>query len=177
MAGDGPFLWLNEEGPPAGFRRLPKGGLCLSVFLFVERDGKLLVGKYADDPRWETLTGLDAARWRKHGQGWTLPASHLKFGEDPRAAARRIAEEVLQVRGARFGEPRVETDFADWSRPSGDGLHYDVMFLVDAELPAGAPVERPPWYTALAWHDPRALPASAWARAHEDVVARWLAAQ
>jgi ADP-ribose pyrophosphatase YjhB (NUDIX family) len=172
MAGEGPFLWLNERAPSAGFQKLPEGGMCLSVFLFVKRGSELLLGKYADDNRWEQLTGLDPERRRKHGQGWTLPASHLKYGEDPRAAARRVAEDVLQLRGLRFREPRVETEFAEWTRPSGSGWHYDVWFFVDAD---GAPdhVVKPPWFTALEWHDPRAVPASAWARAHEDVVARW----
>jgi ADP-ribose pyrophosphatase YjhB (NUDIX family) len=172
--GEGPFLWLTESGPRAGFRQLPKGGMCLSVFLFVHRGAELLLGKYADDPRWETLAGLDTGRWRKHGQGWTLPASHLKYGEHPRDAARRVAEDVLQLPGLALSEPRVETEFAVWTRPSGTGEHYDVWFFVDAELPARTRIQRPPWYSALEFHDPRRVPASAYGRAHEDVVARWL---
>lgn len=173
MAGDGPFLWLNETGPPSGFRRLPEGGLCLSVFLFLRRGPLLLLGKHAEHPAWERLTGLDPERVRKHGQGWTIPASHLKYGEDPRAAARRVAEEVLQLPGVQLGEPRVETEHASWERPSGRGWHHDVWFFVDAE---GAPerVARPPWFAELGWHDPRALPQEAWGRAHGDVAARWL---
>jgi ADP-ribose pyrophosphatase YjhB (NUDIX family) len=171
--GSGPFLWLTEHGPRAGFQRLPEGGLCLSTFLFVRRGELLLLGKYAPDPAaWERLTGLDPGRVERHRHGWTLPASHLKYGEDPRAAARRVAEDVLLLKGLRLAEPRVETEYAVWERPSGGGAHFDVWFFVDAE---GAPehVATPPWYAALAWKDPRALRAEEWGRQHQDVWAHW----
>lgn len=177
MAGEGPFLWLNEQGPPSGFRRLPPGGMCLSAFLFVRRGPELLLGKYADDPRWEKLAGLDAARVRQHGQGWTIPATHLKYGEDPRATARRVADDILDLHELRLGEPRVETEHASWERSRGSGWHYDVWFFVDAEMPMDSCVPAPPWYAALEWHDPRKLPAEQWARGHQDVVRRWMLSQ
>lgn len=173
MAGDGPFLWLSDTGPPTGFRRVPPGGMCLSAFLFVRRSDRILLGKYRDHPAWETLAGLDPERVRVHSQGWTIPASQLKFGEDPRAAARRIAEEILRIPTMRFSEPRVETDFYEPKRFPGR-MHYDVWFLVDAIPHDGVKLEIPPWYAELEWHDPRAVPASEYARGHEDVVARWL---
>jgi ADP-ribose pyrophosphatase YjhB (NUDIX family) len=151
--------------------------MCLSVFLFVRRGAEILVGKYAPHEAWERLTGLDPERVRKHGLGWTIPASHLKYGEDPRAAARRVAEDVLGLDALALGEPRVETEYADWARPSGSGWHYDVWFFVDAEVPAGNVVTRPPWFAELAWADPRALPEAAWARSHGDVARRWLRGQ
>lgn len=173
MAGDGPFLWLSEHGPPSGFHHLPDGGMCLSAFLFVKRGNKILLGKYAEDPAWEKLTGLDPERLRIHGKGWTIPASHLRYGEDPRDAARRVGEEVLGLRGMRYSEPRVEVDLYEPKRFPGL-LHYDVWFLVDAALPGKATVAKPPWYAALEWQDPRKLSPEAYARSHEDVVERWL---
>jgi len=172
MSGNGPFLWLDASGPPAGFRSLPPGGMCLSAFLFVERDDKILLGKYADDPRWETLTGLDENRWRTHGQGLTIPATHMKFGEDPREAAKRVGEEVLLLERITYGEPRVEVDLYEPKRFPGR-LHYDVWFLIDV-VGEGIEIEVPPWYAELGWHDPRTVPSGAYARSHEDVVARWL---
>ena len=62
-------------------------------------------------------------------------------------------------------------------RPSQDfpgTTHADVWFLVDATPPDAHTVAVPPWFAKLAWHDPERTPASAYARAHEDVVARWL---
>lgn len=173
--GEGPFLWLASAGSPFGYRQLPSGGLCLSAFLFLRRGDRILLGRYADDPRWEALAGLDATRRKAHGRGWTIPASHLKFGEDPREAARRIAEEILGLPpGLDLGEPRVETEFAVPARFPELGNHYDVWFFFDAELPAGMTVEKPAWYAALEWVDPRATPPEAYGRSHHDIVARWM---
>ncbi len=176
MQGEGPFLWLSKNGPPSGFWELPPGGMCLSAFLFVRRGPRILLGKYADDPAWEELTGLDPERTRVHGAGWTVPASHLKYGEDPGAAARRVGESVLELPKVRYSEPRVEVDLYEPKRFPGR-LHFDVWFLVDAHPPKDAEVEVPRWYAELEWHDPRSLPASAYARGHEDVVGRWLQAR
>lgn len=173
LDGSGPFLWLNESGPRSGFRALPPGGMCVSAFLFVERDGRLLLGKYADDARWEDLTGLDEDRWRAHGKGWTLPASHVKYGEDPRETARRVMRDVLRVGDFALREPLVGSDHYVPARFPELGMHYDLWFLFRAHVPPHVEVARPPWYAELEWLDPRSLPASAWARGHEDVVARW----
>jgi len=170
--GDGPFLWLSEDSPPAGFSQVPLGGMCISAFLFVRRGEKILLGKYANDPRWESLTGLDESRRVAHGQGWTLPASQLRFGEDPREAARRIGEEVLQSADLLYSEPRVEVDRYEPRRFPGRD-HYDIWFLVDAFVKRGSDLGTPPWYAALEWKDPRTLPAAEYARSHEDVVAQW----
>lgn len=174
MEGEGPFLWLSRWAPPRGHRGVPPGGMCLSAFLLVQRGGRLLLGRYADHPAWEELAGLDAQRVRAHGEGWTLPARHLRFGEEPREAARHIAEAILGLRGLRIGEPRVATDLYTPARFPQAGPHYDVWLLFEAD---GAPehIAAPPWYRDLAWHDPRALPPGAWARGHGDVARRWLA--
>lgn len=172
LSGEGPFLWLSKSGPPAGFWQLPPGGMCVCAFLFVRRGGKILLGKYRDDPRWEALAGLDSGRRQRHGKRLTIPASHMKFGEDPRDAAKRVGEEVLKIPGMTYAEPRVEVDLY----PSTDfpgNMHSDLWFLVDATPPKGWTLKVPPWYADLAWHDPRTLAAEAYARGHEDVVARW----
>jgi ADP-ribose pyrophosphatase YjhB (NUDIX family) len=148
--------------------------MCVSTFLFLRRGPKILLGKYADDPRWEDLAGLDEA-WRgRHRHGWTIPARQLKFGEDPRDAARHVGETILQLPGLRYGEPRAEVDLYESQRAAGH-LHYDLWFLVDASLPKGVEVAKPPWYAAIEWKDPRTTARSEFARGHEDVVARWLA--
>ena len=173
MPGNGPFLWLAKGAPPAGFWELPPGGMCLSAFLFVTHVDRILLGKYKDDPKWEELAGLDPDFRRIHGQGWTIPASQLKFGEDPRDAARRVGEKILQIPGMKYSEPRVETDFYEPKRFPG-ALHYDVWFLFDGTLTGNWKLQMPPWYAELAWHDPTRVSPSAYARGHEDVVARWM---
>lgn len=175
MPGEGPFLWLSKSGPPSGFHDVPPGGMCLSVFVFVRRGDEILLGKYADDARWAMLAGLDPERVKVHGQGLTIPARHLKYGEDPRDAARHIGAKVLQIPGMAYSEPRVETDVYEPKRFPGR-LHYDVWFLLEATPPKDHSLAVPPWYAELGWHDPAAVPASAYARGHDDVVARWRSA-
>lgn len=172
---EGPFLWVSPGAPRRGYAHVPPGGMCLSAFLFVERgDGRILLGRYdpAHSDEWEAMTGVDPERLARHAAGWTLPASHLRHGEDPREAARRIAREVLRADVRDVGEPRVTTFAYELPRLPGQ-QHHDVAFLFRVRHDAG--VATPPWYAELAWHDPRALPASAYARGHEDVVQRWLA--
>lgn len=176
MTGTGPFLWISKHAPPAGFQEFPPGGMCLSVFLFVEHRGQILLGKYKDDPKWEELAGLDPGRRQTHGRSWTIPATHLKFGEDPRAAGHRVGEEILRIDGLRYTEPRVEVDLYE-SKMAPGSLHYDVWFFIDAEPPKEYKLHTPSWYTVLAWQDPRGTPPGGYARGHEDVVARWLAAR
>lgn len=177
MAGEGPFLWLSERGSPWGYHRLPPGGMCVSAFVFLQRpDGKVLLGKYADDPAWERLAGLDETRRRAHGRGWTIPASHLKFGEDPREAARRVATDALGLPAdLPLGEPRVEVDVGVPARFPDMPPHYDMWCFVDARWPHDAPPERPPWYAELTFIDPAVLKPADWGRSHDEIMDRWLA--
>ena len=176
MVGEGPFLWLRDQSSPYGFWRPPEGGFCVNAFLFVRKDSKILLGKYGDHPKWGELAGLDAGRVQRFGSGWTVPGSHMKFGEDPRNAARRIGEDILQAPRLAYTEPRAESD--TYPAAFADGKpHYDLWFFFDATAPGGWEAKAPPWYKELAWQDPKTLPASAYARGHEDVVAQWLQAR
>lgn len=175
MSGTGPFLWLSEKGSPSGYHGLPPGGMCLSSFVFITRGPEILLGKYADDPQWDALTGLDETRRRAHGHGWTIPASHLKLGEDPREAGRRVVADVLGLDDLPLTEPRVETEYAEPARFPGMGAHFDVWFFQDAAWPEGRDLPAPPpWYREWAFLDPRKLDASEYGRSHGDIVARWL---
>ena len=179
MRGRGPYLWINRYAPPAGFHRVPPGGMCIGVFVFVRRGNRLLLGKVRDHQAWARLTGEDSSRMRVDARGWKLPARQLKLGEDPRDAARQIGEEMLGLKGLRYGEPRVEVEFwklgdqASGPKARRKLFHYDMWFLVDATLPRGAKVACPPWFSALSWEDPRKIGKKGWARFHDDVVARW----
>ena len=119
MSGEGPFLWLSKSGPPSGFWQLPPGGMCVCAFLFVKKDGKILLGKYADDPKLEELTGLDARRRQVHGKGLTIPLPGDSFG--PAELVRELSSSVAEQR------PVVRSDglelFLYSNRPGGFGLN------------------------------------------------------
>lgn len=171
--GSGPFLWLSPKATEYNFNKIPPGGMCLSVFLFVCFENKILLGKYADHPEWDRLAGLDESRRREGGCGWTIPGRQLRFGEHPRDAARQIGEDILGFSGLHYEQPWVETE--TWESTSMPGnMHFDVWFFVDAELSKSQEHNTRPWYSTLEWHDPLRLPRKAYGRFHEDVVARWL---
>ena len=183
MDGNGPFLWLSEYAPPAGFKNVPSGGMCVSAFVFVRRGKKILLGKIRPHSDWERLAGLDAERQEKHGKGYNIPSRQLKFGEDPLHAARHIGEKILAIPNIRCTGPRVEVEHWQlgdlaYGPPERKVLwHYDIWFLFDAEVPSSLEIKTPPWFRELEWHDPEQVAKSAYTRGHEDVVARWMQPQ
>jgi hypothetical protein len=179
MPGDGPYLWINKYSPPAGFHRVPPGGMCIGVFLFVQSGRRLLLGRVRPHEKWERLAGENVERMRNDARGWKIPARQLRLGEDPRDAARDIGESMLGIRGLRYFEPRIEVEF--WrlgDQASGPPkrrkmFHYDMWFLVDAKVPAGWAVKTPAWFDELAWVDPSSISKRGWSRFHDDVWRRW----
>lgn len=168
------FLWLAPFAPPKGFTSVPAGGMCLCVFLFVIRGRKVLLGKYKEHPAWEKIAGMDERRVKSNQHGFTLPASHLKFGENPVDAARRIGEEILILpKGLTYSEPGIQTFFYELSFLPGE-MHFDVLFLYDLVLKENYDIAIPPWYASLEWIDMDFLINQKYARQHEDVVSAWL---
>lgn len=168
------FLWLAPFAPPKGWKEVPRGGMCLCVFLFVTSGGKVLLGRYADHSAWETLCGMDGGRVKANAGGWTIPASHLMFGEDPRDAARRIGEDILALDiDLVYSEPYVKTFFYEPAIAPGE-KHFDVLFLFDVSIQDIANVHKPPWYEALEWFDIGMVQRQRFARQHQDVVEAWL---
>jgi len=168
------FLWLAPFAPPKGYTRVPAGGMCLCVFLFVVKGREVLLGKYREHPAWEKIAGLDAGRVKANQHGLTLPASHLKFGEDPLEAARRVAEEILMLpEGLTYSEPLVQTFFYETARLPGE-MHFDVLFFYDVVINEGFQTSLPPWYASLEWFDVDALINQKYARQHEDVISAWM---
>lgn len=171
------FLWLAPFAPPQGFTLVPPGGICLCAYLFVVSGRKVLLGKYAEHPAWERLAGMDDQRVRSNADGWTVPATHLKFGEDPRETARRIGEEILILdKGLVYPEPYIKTFFYE-SAAVPDEKHFDLLFLFELSVGADAEVARPPWYQALEWLDVGTVRSEPFSRQHEDVVEAWLLAR
>ena len=120
---------------------------------------------------------MEDKRIRANAHGWTLPARHLKFGEDPREAARHIGEEILLIdRGLAYPEPHVATFFYEPAAAPGE-IHYDVHFLFEISLGNGDELRTPPWYETLAWFDIGTVRHGQFARQHQDVVEAWLKAR
>jgi ADP-ribose pyrophosphatase YjhB (NUDIX family) len=171
---DETFLWLAPFAPPRGYKSVPAGGMCLCAFLFVVKGNKVLLGKYKEHPAWEKIAGMDEKRVTNNMYGYTLPASHLKLGEDPSDAARRIVKEILLLpEGFLLSEPAVQTFFYEVAVAPGE-MHFDVLFLYDVILDESIKTTLPPWYASLDWFDTDILMKQTFARQHEDVVSAWL---
>lgn len=156
---------MSPKAPPRGFRQVPPGGFCASVFLLLrDAEGRVLVGRYREDaPEIPALTGLDPERLAKYSQGMTLPARHLQLGESPEDAARSIGRAFVGL----DVEPRLLRVWAEsYAIPMYPGeTHHDLIFAYEARIGSAPPA--PPWYAELRLARSEEV---AWARHHEDVV-------
>jgi ADP-ribose pyrophosphatase YjhB (NUDIX family) len=140
--------------------------LCLSAFLVSWEKGGLLVGRMRDPKAWETLDAVPgAAAWR--ADRWVLPGGHLRAGEHPDAAARRIAADHLRAVLGDLSLRRV-LSYAEPRPDLGQAVHWDLCFVYDAELDVAG---TPPWFAELRRVDLEDLRRERFARGHGDVLA------
>ena len=153
------FAHFDDEAPLTA-------AMCVSSFLVsVDEDG-LLVGRMR---RHEAWTGLDlvASPDRAFDRArWVLPAGHVRVGEDPKAAARRIVERQLQAAVRELRLTRVLSYAAPFESRHQD-LHWDLCFVYDADLPAAS---TPPWFSELRRVPLPQLRVADFARGHGEVL-------
>jgi len=148
---------------------VPKGGACISVFLVLKgRDG-ILVGKMTRPEIWidRFLVGeAFAPKYAASGK-WLIPASHLKFGEDPEDAAVRVLVEQVGARKSKLSLLQVQSHLSqDPNDP--EAAHWDIC-LIYGGRPRGK-VERPEWFSDLRYVKPKELTSEDFTRGHGDVL-------
>jgi len=148
---------------------VPKGGACISVFLVLKgRDG-ILVGKMTRPEIWidRFLVGeAFAPKYAASGK-WLIPASHLKFGEDPEDAAVRVLVEQVGARKSKLSLLQVQSHLSqDPNDP--EAAHWDIC-LIYGGRPRGK-VERPEWFSDLRFVKPKELTSEDFTRGHGDVL-------
>ncbi len=162
---------------PKWFIHVPRGGVCVSAFVFVRnRRGDLLLGRPRYDRAWPEKGGLPLWRVREMQRTgeWVLPASHLLMQEIPERAARRIATDFVGISRSRPRWLGVDSSRRATARSAGSGTrrrrvyHWDLCFLYEVRAER---VPRPP----RAWAELRFFPSSAWkridiGRAHADLL-------
>lgn len=116
---EGFFLRLAPFASPKGCTEVPRGGMCLCAFLFVVSREKILLGKYADHPAWDSLSGMESKRVTANARGWTIPASHLKFGEDPRGASVKRSSHPTRASSTR-SRPSISSGMETQKAASGN---------------------------------------------------------
>ncbi len=140
--------------------------MCVSSFLLSVDDEGLLVGKMADSDAWKSMEHV--ASGKAALAGWVLPAGHLRIGEDPEAAAKRIASEQIRAEMRDFRLARV-LSFADPLPSRGQAMHWDLCFVYDADLEVK---ETPPWFTEIRRVPLGSLRRDEFSRGHGDLLAR-----
>lgn len=143
-----------------------RDALCISSFLVSMTDEGLLLGRMRDHKEWNSLDRIAAGGPGFEEGRWVLPASHLRVGEDPAAAAERIASEQLRARYGDLSLWRV-LSFAYPFPSRNQDLHWDVCFIygVEAEV-----LSVPPWFAEIRRVPPGEIERLRFARGHGDVI-------
>jgi len=148
---------------------VPRGGVCLGAFLLVRREDSILVGKMADPETWVSrflVAPAYADGYTKSGK-LVLPASHLKFGESPADAARRVLREMLQVEEAYYTLIDVQSHLSESHDHPGE-QHWDLCFIYDVRM--GGEPGKPSWFSELAYTELQSLRAGDFTRGHGDIL-------
>ena len=146
-----------------------KGGTCLSAFLVLKRSGDILAGKMTKPNVWveKFLVGEEFAPKYASSGKWVLPASHLKFGEKPEDAARRILTEQLGLRGVTLVLSQIQSHLSgDQNDP--DAAHWDICFIYEGKVEGQVP--KPEWFSQLEFLKTNTLSPDDFTRGHGDVL-------
>jgi ADP-ribose pyrophosphatase YjhB (NUDIX family) len=159
----GTFARFNPETPP------PQGGFCVSVFLTINKESSILLGKIGDAPLWSERWGLglkNPERWRDK---WQLPGTYLFVGEHPQDAAKRISLEQLELEkyDSMFSQPKIFATKGENSLRPGT-IHSDLFFVYDTIY--NGDVKRPPHFSELKFVEISRLPELSFGRGHDDVL-------
>jgi len=140
-----------RRGPIAdhpGAAEVPDDGLCLSVFLVLERpdrDGAVLLGRLDPAGPWWEVGALDPTRLGRIGERWMLPSCQLLLFEAPAEAARQILKEQLGSGLIPLVGPTVFSDPAERPRATGGDPHWDVHFVFRGRWSSSTPPHAPAW--------------------------------
>lgn len=173
MSTDRTFCRFTRAPDPLSVHEIPADGMCLSAFLILSPPGhpeRVLVGRMDPSAPWDHLGGLGPERVEAHRRNWMLPSSQLLLGEGPDEAARRILAEQVGGIAVALDPVRVASEVYALRRAPERRRHWDLHFLYRGRT-ASPDVPRAPAWSELAFVDVPSSPASAFARAHDEVLA------
>ena len=155
---------------------VPPGGTCLSSFVAVTSDSRLLTGRMAKPEIWveRFFVGENYAHRIAESGRKILPASHLKWYESPLEAAERVIREQLNMKagGGRLKLIDVQSHLSGDPKNQSEPAHWDICFVYQLAVPGS--VERnyspPEWFAELEFTPLRKLSGESFARGHGDVL-------
>ena len=110
---------------------VPPGLTCISTFVLVKREGSILLGKLTRPEDWFDEFLLYKERPENWMNMWRIPGTHLKQGEHPEDAARRILEKQLGFGDFDFHLYQVQSHTSSLQSGPAD-IHWDLCFIYDA---------------------------------------------
>lgn len=148
---------------------VPKGGTCISAFLVLTGKGGVLAGKMAKPNIWveKFLVGENFAPKYASSGKWVLPASHLKYGEKPDDAAKRILTEQLDLGDVKLIFSQVQSHLSE-DPNDPDSAHWDICFIYEGRVKGEVP--KPEWFSELAFLKPKDMSVNDFTRGHGDVL-------
>ena len=151
---------------------VPRGGLCLSVFLLVgdpKNPNLVLLGRPAASAPWTEIGNLEPSHLESLQDRWVLPACHLIEFESPRSAADRVAREQLGLEHIELRGPEVFSEAYPSRIDPESGSHWDLHFLFRADWPRGREIHTPV-FKELRLIDTRLVGAPNLGRGHGDIL-------
>jgi ADP-ribose pyrophosphatase YjhB (NUDIX family) len=147
----------------------PKGGTCLSSFLILKGSGGILAGKMVRPEIWveRFFVGEQFAPKYAESNKWLLPACHLKYGEKPEDAARRVLTEQAGLKNVKLALREVQSHLAEDPNDS-EAAHWDICFVYEGNVKGK--VERPEWFSELKFVKPKDVTSDDFTRGHGDVL-------
>lgn len=159
-------------GPDAG---VPEGGFCSSAFVVVRRSDRVLVGRMSPEhadtwtQSWApNLELYEGERRKRLFDGLRFPATYLRAGEHPRAAARRVWRDQLGLEPTGEEPPPTVVAGAKPSRSAPNAEHLDLLFLFEVEGPEL--VDVPEHWAELGYRDVERLHKDDFVMLHGDLL-------
>lgn len=144
---------------PTEKHSVPQGGFCISVFAIAKEDGRVLLVKPREHPRWAEEW---APNWRRYSpdallheyESWRFPSSYVREGESPDDTLSRVVQEQLVLRSYEVRSSRL-LNFYEPSRSFPGSMHWDYCFVY--EIGSDESPTLKPWFSALEYVDTRRL--------------------
>jgi ADP-ribose pyrophosphatase YjhB (NUDIX family) len=111
----------------------PLGGLCISTFALVSREGLILAVRPKLPEKWEkewtpNWRLYEPAQLQKELASWRLPSTYVKEGEAPRDALDRVMADQLGI-GTYVADSSSMENFYEASRRYPGEMHWDYCFV------------------------------------------------
>jgi 8-oxo-dGTP pyrophosphatase MutT (NUDIX family) len=148
---------------------VPKGGTCLSAFLVLYGKGGFLAGKMTKPEIWveKFFVGENFAPGYASSGKWTLPASHLKYGEKPDDAALRVLTEQLGIKNVKLTFGQVQSHLSEDPKDP-ESAHWDICFVYEGNVKGN--LTKPEWFSELTFLNPKNTSVQDFTRGHGDVL-------